>query len=80
MRTYGVLVLEGMAPYDIYHIAHCFDYIRQGILCAGDTTIEGQTEYGEGWGSNHQCKDIRAIQEWVDDHMGLPEGDYSDIL
>jgi hypothetical protein len=24
-----------------FHIAHCFDYIREGILCAGDATLEG---------------------------------------
>jgi hypothetical protein len=24
-----------------YHIAHCFDYLREGILCAGDSTLEG---------------------------------------
>jgi hypothetical protein len=52
------------------HVAHCFDYIPKGTLCAGDTTIEGHTEYGEGWRSTHQCRDIRAIQEWVDKHMG----------
>lgn len=58
---------------DVYHIAHCIDYIRQGILCAGDTTMEGKTEYGEGQGSIHQCKDIDVIKEWVDEHMGLSE-------
>ncbi|CAI4212678.1 unnamed protein product [Parascedosporium putredinis] len=29
-----------------HHAAHCFDYIRQGIMCAADTTLEGQTEAG----------------------------------
>ena len=24
-----------------FHIAHCFDYLREGILCAGDATLEG---------------------------------------
>lgn len=28
-----------------YHIAHCFDYLRQGILCAGDTTLEGNNTF-----------------------------------
>lgn len=26
-----------------YHIAHCFDYLREGILCAGDATLEGNS-------------------------------------
>ena len=80
MRSYGLLVIEGQPPKSVHHDAHCFDYIRQGILCAGDTTIEGHTGDGHGWGSEHQCKDIKSIQEWVDEHGGPPLGDFSDHL
>ena len=31
------------------HIAHCFDYVRQGIMCAGDLTIESAVEFPEKW-------------------------------
>ncbi|OQO10595.1 hypothetical protein B0A48_03893 [Cryoendolithus antarcticus] len=41
-----------------HHAAHCFDYIRQAIICAGDTTLEGKTELGAGWGTSHQDKEF----------------------
>lgn len=31
------------------HTAHCFDYVRQGIMCAGDLTIESANEFPEKW-------------------------------
>ena len=31
------------------HIAHCFDYVRQGIMCAGDMTIESPNVPPEEW-------------------------------
>ena len=31
------------------HVAHCFDYVRQGIMCAGDLTIESAKEFPEKW-------------------------------
>jgi hypothetical protein len=46
------------------HVNHCFDYIRQAIMCAGDMSIEGAAAMrGEndhprvnGYGSSHVCK------------------------
>ena len=50
---------------------HCFDYLRQGIMCAGDMSLEGvivseEKEDGmqrrsgsrvvDGWGMKHECK------------------------
>jgi hypothetical protein len=51
------------------HINHCFDYLRQAIMCAGDTTLEkaivgedGQIKRDvEGWDVEHQCRDYNAI-------------------
>ncbi|CAF9925125.1 MAG: hypothetical protein ALECFALPRED_002911 [Alectoria fallacina] len=31
------------------HTAHCFDYLRQGIMCAGDLTIESAVDFPEKW-------------------------------
>ncbi|SMR50990.1 unnamed protein product [Zymoseptoria tritici ST99CH_1E4] len=53
------------------HLSHCWDYLRQTIMCAGDTTLEwlgppprdvGST----GWGYQHQCKDYAAIYGWAE--------------
>ncbi|KAI0021949.1 hypothetical protein F4780DRAFT_778221 [Xylariomycetidae sp. FL0641] len=51
-----------------HHSAHCFDYIRQSIMCAGDTNLEGDTETGPGWGSDHTCVDYEAMLDWANEH------------
>jgi len=42
------------------HAEHCFAHLREGIMCAGDTTLEGPGEGGKGtlhgWGVVHQCR------------------------
>ncbi|KAF3385797.1 hypothetical protein DPV78_012674 [Talaromyces pinophilus] len=50
-----------------HHSAHCFDYLRQSIMCNADTSLEGKTESGPGWGSVHQCKDYDALLEWANE-------------
>lgn len=54
------------------HISHCFDYLRQAIMCAGDSTLEwpriesdGRRFAVDGWGVQHQCRD------WVSDDNHL---------
>ncbi|PKS08479.1 hypothetical protein jhhlp_004862 [Lomentospora prolificans] len=54
-----------------HHTAHCFDYIRQAIMCAADTSLEGQTEFGPGWGSEHECKDYDAVLKWANEHATM---------
>lgn len=54
-----------------HHSAHCFDYIRQSIMCAADTSLEGMTEAGPGWGSEHECKDYDALLEWANKHGAM---------
>ena len=46
------------------HIAHCFDYLRQGLMCNADLTFEWPREEKDGarfavdgWGVTHTCKD-----------------------
>lgn len=45
------------------HIQHCFDYLRQSVMCAGDMTLEWPKQEGtaakakvDGWGIPHTCK------------------------
>lgn len=54
------------------HLLHCFDYLRQGIMCAGDMTLEwpkeqkvGDGSKVDGWGVEHQCK------SWVSILLGV---------
>ncbi|KAI1763930.1 hypothetical protein GGR53DRAFT_495490 [Hypoxylon sp. FL1150] len=64
---------------EVKHVNHCFDYIRQGIMCAGDMSIEGaaKPKPGEssnvyrvnGYGSRHQCKNYQTAREWMDKNV-----------
>lgn len=45
------------------HVGHCFDYLRQGIMCAGDLALEWPRGVGvggdravDGWGVVHECR------------------------
>ncbi|KAH8600731.1 hypothetical protein B0O99DRAFT_287856 [Bisporella sp. PMI_857] len=61
-----------------HHSAHCFDYLRQAIICAGDTSLEGHvvSEDGEeieaGWGAKHECVDYQRLLEWANKHTRVP--------
>jgi hypothetical protein len=51
----------------VHHSAHCFDYLRQSIMCGADTNLEGLTKAGPGWGSKHQCADYDALLGWANE-------------
>jgi hypothetical protein len=40
-------------------------------MCAGDTSLEGKTEAGPGWGSKHMCVDYDAVVSWTNEHGAL---------
>ena len=43
----------------LMHAEHCFAYLKQGVMCAGDTTLEGPDNDSrglQGWGVVHQCR------------------------
>ncbi|KAI1258773.1 hypothetical protein F5Y18DRAFT_327458 [Xylariaceae sp. FL1019] len=59
------------------HMQHCFDYIRQALMCAADATLEERDETisgVKGWGTTHQCRDFEALQRWTSDHRYSDEG------
>ena len=54
-------------------LLQCLDYLRQAILCAGDTTLEwARSSYEEddfnGFGFEHQCKDYAEIRNWAEQY------------
>ncbi|KAH6870170.1 hypothetical protein BKA58DRAFT_439723 [Alternaria rosae] len=68
------------------HIQHCFEYLRQALMCAADTNLEDtETEPDEdgdlgigtlGWGTERVCRDFEAVKEWavrwrVGDYWGI---------
>ncbi|OAA72579.1 hypothetical protein ISF_01652 [Cordyceps fumosorosea ARSEF 2679] len=55
------------------HLLHCFDYLRQTIMCFGDTTLEWlpappRDNGSTGWGFEHKCRNFDAISHWVEDN------------
>ncbi|KAF2399358.1 hypothetical protein EJ06DRAFT_478226 [Trichodelitschia bisporula] len=55
-------------PSEPFHLDHCFDYLRQAVMCSGDTALEkAMVVDGErrrevlGWGVEHECRDYEAI-------------------
>ncbi|KAF2971374.1 hypothetical protein GQX73_g2238 [Xylaria multiplex] len=58
-----------------WHLTHCFDYIRQGIMCCGDVALEGEQttfpegfEGSDGWDAKHVCKDYDQILEYLNEN------------
>ena len=57
------------------HTAHCFHYLRQGILCAADTTLESGGDgmrlangdvVANGDRTVHTCRDWRQVHDWME--------------
>jgi len=50
------------------HIGHCFDYIRQGLLCSGDDTLLDLTPntHDEMIKASHICKDSKWVYDWAE--------------
>lgn len=63
----GVNLTEEVA----HHTGHCFNYIRQGIMCSADTTLEGKTDAGPGEGSEHECVDYDALLDWANSNSAM---------
>ncbi|KAL3417365.1 hypothetical protein PVAG01_11365 [Phlyctema vagabunda] len=61
-----------------FHIDHCFDYLRQSLMCCGDTALEGKGESFppeiigiDGWGGKHVCKSYDEIFTWTEDNRAV---------
>jgi hypothetical protein len=57
----------GDPGWDNEHLNHCWDYLRQNIMCSADVTLEWykyNEPVGTGWGYQHQCKDWDALVAW----------------
>jgi hypothetical protein len=62
----------------VEHTGHCFDYLRQALMCAADMTLEWAAEVPsgkvpftvDGWGITHQCKNWNEVIGWMLEHKG----------
>lgn len=59
--------LDGTFDYDSknsgdWHAGHCFDYLRQSIMCAADTNLEHSNAEGHHmWNRTHYCRDWESV-------------------
>ncbi|TQV91604.1 hypothetical protein IF1G_09670 [Cordyceps javanica] len=68
---YGKVNAESDTVKDDAHMRHCFDYLRQGLMCASDTSLEPvDPELGgvTGWGSRRVCRDYQQVVAWAEHH------------
>ena len=52
------------------HSSHCFEYLRQSLLCNADATIEPAGERVRGflgWGFWRQCRNFEELKAWAED-------------
>lgn len=51
------------------HAAHCFEYLRQALMCSADSSIEPAGKRVEGflgWGFQRQCRDYGGLMAWAE--------------
>ena len=54
---------------DPSHVRHCFDYLRQTLMCNADTNLEvidWQIGGSTGWGFERHCRDYDNIVDWAE--------------
>ena len=71
MAEYDMLALGiKKAPIDTWHLDHCFDYVRQMLICGGDTTLAGGDLSNGSSQLNvpHVCKNFDQMYSWLESH------------
>ena len=50
------------------HASHCFEYLRNQILCMADMTLEGSESLldATGQGQAHMCRDREEANAWIE--------------
>ena len=51
------------------HAAHCFEYLRQSLMCSADSSLEPAENARAGflgWGFQRQCRDFRSLMVWAE--------------
>ncbi|KAI8629701.1 hypothetical protein F5Y19DRAFT_475151 [Xylariaceae sp. FL1651] len=52
-----------------HHMRHCFEYLRQSLICLADSNLENlnyTTRGVSGWQTERTCRDFDAIRSWSD--------------
>ncbi|KAJ4387469.1 hypothetical protein N0V93_008061 [Gnomoniopsis smithogilvyi] len=73
-QTYSGLSSGHEIPKDHHwHMIHCIAYMRQAVLCAADTALEGKATTfpddnsgSDGWDATHVCKDYDQVKSYLE--------------
>ncbi|KAF7943519.1 hypothetical protein EAE96_011442 [Botrytis aclada] len=73
--TGTVLLDEELEPHmRRSHMRHCIDFLRQSLMCCGDSSIERvnpELNGVTGWGTEHVCTNWAELQGWVGERQRL---------
>ena len=53
-----------------HHVRHCFEYLRQSLICLADSNLEmmNYTARGiSGWQTERTCRDYDGLVDWADE-------------
>lgn len=59
------------------HAGHCFEYLRQGLMCAADSSIEpGHAEKADGegflgWDVPRTCRNYDQLKQWAEERRAF---------
>ncbi|KAH7049248.1 hypothetical protein B0J12DRAFT_664594 [Macrophomina phaseolina] len=66
---------EAVQKHSKGHVEHCFEYLRQSLMCLGDTTIENrdiiESTATSGWHVQRKCYDYKALYDYHVDQQRL---------
>ncbi|MCJ1310856.1 hypothetical protein MMC25_004524 [Agyrium rufum] len=51
------------------HVKHCFEYIRQSLICSADSSIEPASPGIDGflgWDFGRQCRNYEELKDWAE--------------
>ncbi|KAI5860442.1 hypothetical protein GGS23DRAFT_614024 [Durotheca rogersii] len=74
VQTYSGMSSGHEIPDDHHwHMIHCFDYMRQAIMCSADMALEGlETTFpdhnggSDGWDSKHVCRNWNDVKSYLE--------------
>lgn len=53
-----------------HHIRHCFEYLRQSLICLADGNLEEMnytTRGVSGWQTERTCRSFEKLTAWADE-------------
>lgn len=71
MREGYYNAVNGSRDNHFEHVSHCFDYIRQAVLCNSDTALEWiplHQQNIDGWGFEHRCRNFDEVYRYTLEH------------